>query len=120
MYPSGRWRGYWEQNTWGRQEMHDLVLRFENDRVSGHGVDVIGSFIFAGTYDAQGFMTLTKQYVGQHDVLYQGRYDGEGTILGFWSIGELYRGPFALSPEEFKIPVGAPILSISATPDGDP
>ena len=25
MYPSGPWRGYWEQREWGRQPMRDLV-----------------------------------------------------------------------------------------------
>jgi len=37
---------------------------------------------------------LVKQYVGRHQVLYRGSYDGEGTIRGEWSIGAHWRGIF--------------------------
>jgi hypothetical protein len=114
MYPSGRWRGYWEQDFYGRQPMHNLVLRFADGRVEGEGVDVIGRFTFQGEYDDVGSITLLKQYVGKHQVWYQGRYDGEGTIFGEWSISEWWRGPFALRHESFAAPADAPILTISA------
>jgi hypothetical protein len=102
MYPSGSWRGYWEQTFWGRQEMNDLTLYFSGGRIAGSGIDVIGRFTFAGTYDNQGGVQMVKQYVGKHQVLYAGRYDGEGTIHGIWSIGELWKGPFALAPANHK------------------
>ena len=116
MYPSGSWRGHWEQPIYGRQAMRDLVLRFRDGCIEGHGVDIVGKFTFCGTYDQAGSVTLLKQYIGKHQVLYQGRYDGEGTILGEWSFSEIWRGPFALSPESFSVPSDAPILSISASP----
>jgi hypothetical protein len=113
MYPSGRWRGYWEQHGYGRQPMHDLVLRFAGGVIDGEGVDVVGRFTFEGVYDPDGSVTLVKHYLGQHDVLYRGTYDGEGTIWGDWSIGEHYTGPFALSAD-FSVPPDAPIATISA------
>jgi hypothetical protein len=82
MFPSGRWRGFWEQTYWGRQPMHDLVLRFADGRIAGEGNDIIGRFTFAGEYDQTGSVMLVKQYLGRHQVLYRGSYDGEGTIFG--------------------------------------
>lgn len=98
MYPSGTWRGYWEQEIFGRQPMGPLVLRFTDGRIEGEGRDVIGPFTFAGDYDERGRIRMVKQYLGRHRVLYQGTYDGEGTIFGSWSIPPLSSGPFALSP----------------------
>jgi hypothetical protein len=116
MYPSGAWYGYWEQVYWGRQFMEPLQLRFAAGRITGEGRDIIGPFTFQGTYDEQGAVTLFKQYVGRHCVLYQGRYDGEGTISGTWTIGTVWSGPFALRPAEFKVPADAPIIAVTADP----
>ena len=52
---------------------------------------------------------MVKQYLGRHQVFYQGTYDGEGTIFGEWSIPPLWSGKFALSPVLGKPPVDAPI-----------
>ncbi len=35
MYPSGVWRGYWEQPMLGRQAMSDFTLRFGDGVVEG-------------------------------------------------------------------------------------
>src|SRR3954447_1101066 len=51
VYPSGKWRGFWEQAPWGRQQMHNLVLHFTAGNVDGSGADKIGPFTFQGTYD---------------------------------------------------------------------
>jgi hypothetical protein len=98
MYPSGAWRGFWEQTMFGKQPMRQLTLRFESGRIDGDGVDVIGRFTFTGSYDDGGSIALIKQYAGLHQVLYRGAYDGEGSILGRWSIGDYWSGPFALAP----------------------
>ncbi len=116
MYPSGAWRGYWEQAGWGRQRMHDLVLRFTDGTVQGEGIDVIGHFTFHGTCDGQGAVALVKQYAGRHRVHYVGRYDGEGTIFGRWTIGDIWSGSFALSPADFKVAADTPVLTIAADP----
>ena len=86
--------------------MNDFTLRLADGVVDGEGRDVIGRFTFRGTCDDQGNVVLVKQYLGRHRVLYRGSYDGEGTIHGTWSIGDLWKGPFALSP-----------VRASATPD---
>src|SRR5262249_34777230 len=116
MYPSGAWRGYWEQIQWGRQFMDHLQLRFAGGTVAGEGTDVIGPSAFRGTYDEHGTVTLVKQYIGRHQVLYEGRYDGEGTIAGTWSIVGFGTGPFALSPSGFKVAADAPIIAVTAAP----
>ena len=112
MYPSGKWRAYWEQPIWGRQLMHDLVLRFRDGMVHGEGRDCIGRFTFQGRYERQGTIRMVKQYIGRHRVLYEGTYDGEGTIFGRWSIGSLWSGPFAMTREHAPPDPDAPIQSL--------
>lgn len=114
MYPSGAWSGHWRQEIWGHQPMRDLVLTFEGGVVEGSGVDVVGRFTFAGVYDDRGEVTMVKRYVGKHEVLYHGRYDGEGAIVGTWMIGDRWSGPFAMRPKDLRVPEDAPILTISA------
>lgn len=90
-----RWRGYWEQGVWGRQPMR-LALRLSEGDIEGEGDDIIGRFTFQGRYDVQGRVSMIKQYIGRHQVLYEGAYDGEGTIFGTWFISHLWQGPFAI------------------------
>jgi hypothetical protein len=116
MYFSGTWRGYWEQNWFGRQPMHDLVLHFRDGRVEGSGVDIVGRFTVSGSYDERGKVLLTKHY-RSHRVYYRGTYDGEGTIHGTWIIpGYDDSGPFALTVSGHSVPADAPIISITADP----
>lgn len=99
MYPSGRWDGFWVQDGWGRQAMTPFTLQFAAGRVTGEGRDMVGRFTFNGEYDeATGEVRMIKQYLGRHRVLYVGQPDGEGSIIGQWSIGELQTGPFLLRP----------------------
>jgi hypothetical protein len=112
MYPSGAWRGYWEQAGWGRQPMGELVLHFVDGQIFGDGRDVIGPFRFDGRYDERGRIRMTKEYLGRHTVEYEGAYDGEGSIFGRWWIGELWSGPFALSPVPAAPPQDAPIQDL--------
>jgi len=112
MFPSGPWRGYWEQVYWGRQPMNALVLRFGDGVVSGEGTDCIGPFTFQGRYDAAGHVAMMKKYIGRHSVNYEGTYDGEGTIFGRWSIGASWSGPFALSPVPARPRADAPIHTL--------
>ena len=102
MYPSGVWRGFWQQKEFGRQPMEDFRLAFRDGIVTGSGTDVIGPFVFRGEYNTQtGRVSMMKQYLGRHRVLYDGHPDGEGCIGGTWSIpgvGDVYTGPFLLRP----------------------
>src|SRR5262245_40832543 len=84
MYPSGTWRGHWDQAIYGRQPMGPLVLRFHDGQIDGEGRDIIGPFTFTGEYEENGVIRMVKQYHGKrtHQVFYHGTYDGEGTIFG--------------------------------------
>lgn len=108
MYPSGVWRGFWQQDGWGRQPMQAFILWFDpSGEVTGGGTDVIGPFTVAGECDpATGAVALLKMYRGKHTVEYVGRPDGEGCIGGEWAVNEdiggvayATRGPFLLKPE---------------------
>jgi hypothetical protein len=114
MYPSGRWDGFWVQSHLGRQAMTPFTLRFEAGCITGEGRDVVGRFTFSGEYDeTTGEVRMLKQYIGKHRVLYVGRPDGEGSIQGTWSIGELTSGPFLLRPRIAKPTGEEPIQEIS-------
>jgi hypothetical protein len=113
MYPSGSWRGFWDQVIFGRQSMRDLVLSFSDRIITGSGVDVVGPFSFEGTYEDNGVVSLIKRYPN-HSVRYEGRWDGEGTIYGDWSIGPFAHEKFALTPERLTKPEAVEILEITA------
>jgi len=91
--------------------MNNLVLHFSAGNVEGSGTDNVGPFTFQGTYDGDGAIVLIKRYP-RHKVEYKGIYDGEGTTFGEWSIGALWRGKFALTPEKFAAPADTPIQEI--------
>lgn len=103
MYPSGVWRGFWQQAVFGRQPMAAFELHFRDGEVTGRGTDIVGRFVFTGEYDARtGAVRLVKQYVGKHRVVYAGLPDGEGCIGGTWTITEFgltTTGPFLLKPD---------------------
>lgn len=102
MYPSGLWDGFWQQTGWGRQPMREFRLTFTADRISGQGTDVVGLFTITGTFDrTSGGVAFRKQYLGAHAVDYTGRPDGEGSILGTWTIDNgyaKYEGSFLIKP----------------------
>ncbi len=79
--------GWWEQAMYGRQSMTELEIKMCGDRFSGHGIDIIGPFTLDGTIQSSGTVVIAKQYLGQHQVMYFGLYDGEGTFAGHWEIG---------------------------------
>ena len=117
MYPSGVWHGFWEQEFYGRQAMQAFELHFDADTVRGRGIDIIGPFRIMGRWDASnGQLSFVKKYLGKHEVRYQGRPDGEGCILGEWSIPVSdefdYRGNFALKPVWAKPRGDEPIMEI--------
>jgi hypothetical protein len=111
MYPSGLWRGYWEQPGFGRQFMEDFRLRFQDGVVSGSGRDMVGPFVIRGEYTS-GDVAFVKQYLGRHQVVYSGQYDGEGTIYGRWTIVGTGTGPFALSPVRGRENTSGPVEEI--------
>jgi hypothetical protein len=120
MFPSGTWRGFWEQEHFGRQPMEAFVLNFRGGEVAGHGRDIVGRFTFHGEYDERtGRVRMVKQYLGKHTVRYDGGPDGEGCILGKWTIdsellgvGPFTTGPFLLYPDVPRPTGDEPIYEI--------
>ena len=93
-----RWSGWWEQQWLGRQMMRNLTLEIGPEGVvTGGGDDLVGGFTFRGELRRDGTISLLKQYLGRHQVLYEGCNSGEG-IFGTWYIGRYDSGRFALRP----------------------
>lgn len=78
--------GWWEQMGYGRQNMSGLLLEFNERQIVGSGTDVVGPFVLKGRLE-DGKVRLNKQYFEKHTVVYQGHYDGEGTLHGRWVLG---------------------------------
>jgi hypothetical protein len=86
----------------GRQLMRDLVLEIDpSGIVVGGGDDCIGRFTFCGQFGPDDHVSLEKQYIGRHRVIYEGCNSGEG-IFGTWHIPDAWpfynTGRFALRP----------------------
>ena len=79
--------GWWEQRWFGRRPMERLRLAFTPPRIEGSGTDVIGPFVLDGVITSGGGVAIQKTYVGKHDVIYDGHYDGEGRMWGTWKCG---------------------------------
>jgi hypothetical protein len=95
--------------------MEPLVLRFAAGRVQGKGEDCVGKFVFEGEFSDAGEVRMVKSYIDLHQVLYLGRVDGEGSVLGRWFIPPNSSGPFGLIPE---IDVSQlPIAPLGAEPE---
>lgn len=120
MYPSGDWEGFWEDAAYGRQPMSAFRLNFDGSAVTGHGIDVIGGFTITGDFEpGTGRVRFVKQYLGKHQVVYDGRPDGEGSILGTWTIttrwsGKTWtsQGPFGLRPTLPRVTGEEPIQDL--------
>ncbi|MBK8914319.1 MAG: hypothetical protein IPM64_06895 [Phycisphaerales bacterium] len=101
-FPSGRWVGYWRQES--HQGRMQLDITFGNGRLFGDGRDFVGDFTLSGSYCTQsGRCTIHKTYLGQHDVHYDGTASARG-IAGSWEIHDAdepamnSRGPFHIWP----------------------
>lgn len=97
MHSSGDWIGHWDQGGLGRQDMHDLRIEFQDNRLSGTGWDCVGNFTLKGEIKPDGDVQIVKKYANRHSVVYLGRHDGEGMICGVWAL-ELDEGTFAIRP----------------------
>lgn len=75
--------------------MEDLVLDFSGGQIRGTGRDIVGDFEMHGTIEQTARVRIVKQYVGRHQVIYLGDYDGEGTMFGTWLI-ETWNGSWSI------------------------
>ena len=98
--PSGEWNGFYIENyRAGKGWMH-LYLTFEDGQIHGEGTDYVGPWVAKGSYDLDsGRCNWVKEYVGRHDVQYEGTISDKG-ILGEWTI--FSSGPFHIWPRNMK------------------
>jgi hypothetical protein len=96
-------------------------LIFIKHLVRGWGTDVVGKFIFTGTYSsATGEVDLLKKYIGQHTVAYKGKLNETlDKITGIWSIleNESIRDEFKFS-KHYNIKWARPFDKIKL-PEGE-
>lgn len=82
------WRGYWlHEGQKGPMDIDEFIIEAcPNGRVLGKGKDMVGEFTFEGTFDPSNrSCTFVKQYIGQHQIFYQGTLDSTATgIEGHW------------------------------------
>jgi hypothetical protein len=95
-YPSGAWTGFYNYGRDAQRNPMDLFLNFSAGRITGDGVDDIGSFVIAGTFSGSECQ-WTKTYPGSHEVTYRGFREGKG-IWGLWDIPNAERGGFHIWP----------------------
>lgn len=81
-----RCTGWWEQDYLGRQPMEGLMIQIHEGKITGSGYDMVGSFTFEGTVDENQNVLMHKHYLGQHQVVYKGEYDGNNLLWGIWSV----------------------------------
>ena len=97
-FPSGPWKGFFLQPQIKGRSWMDLELTFREGTLRGEGRDWVGAFIIVGRYESEsGKCWWTKQYLGKHDVAYQGYNEGKG-IWGGWEIPLENRGGFHIWP----------------------
>lgn len=77
--------GWWEQQWFGRQTMEELRVTVSPPLLAGTGTDVVGAFVLQGDIASDGVVEIRKTYLGKHQVVYVGQYDGEGRLWGTWA-----------------------------------
>ena len=107
-FPSGEWVGFWLQRAYAGRQWMRLILTFKDGVISGGGSDRVGDFDMRGTYDLKsGACSIVKSYVGAHNLIYDGRNEGDGMwIWGLWHIPGDDRGGFHLWPAGEDDPTG--------------
>ena len=111
-FPSGEWKGFWLQQGFpGRQWMR-LAMQFTGGLITGEGSDCVGQFVLRGTYDLEdGRCAITKTYLGQHAVHYNGSNEGDGKWLwGVWKL-QTETGGFHLWPKGEPDPTGSDLAA---------
>ena len=102
-FPSGKWTGFFTYHGAAHQFPMDLLLEFQEGKMTGEGNDAIGPFIIFGAYSsASGECSWIKQYVGQHAVDYRGFKEAKD-IWGTWTLPGA-KGGFRIWPLEEETP----------------
>ncbi len=99
-FPTGEWTGFYIEAHNPRRGWMHLYLQFADQQIRGEGTDYVGPWHVTGTYDSDtGICQWLKQYIGQHQVQYQGQA-GDNGIQGEWEIGGWFTGPFHIWPRD--------------------
>jgi hypothetical protein len=115
-FPSGPWQGFFLMPSWPGRHTMELHLDFRQAVMSGEGRDMIGEFLIRGKYNIDdGKCHWTKQYIGKHDVFYQGYNEGKG-IWGVWDIPPTWRGGFHIWPTAMGDPTFPRLTEALDTP----
>lgn len=98
-FPSGPWTGYYQYPS-GERGTQDMLLQFEDGRMTGMGYDELGQFEIMGTYDeASKEASWLKLYPDGHEVDYRGFREGPVPgIWGVWDIPGNWSGGFHIWP----------------------
>ena len=78
------WKGQYHQDGTDVQMTIDHLNIF-NGQVKGSGRDEVGEFTISGDWQPSGQVAFVKQYIGQHNVHYEGTFDGV-RVQGQWKI----------------------------------
>eukprot|EP00033_Pygsuia_biforma_P003996 GCRY01004376.1.p1 GENE.GCRY01004376.1~~GCRY01004376.1.p1 ORF type:complete len:456 (+),score=103.62 GCRY01004376.1:126-1493(+) len=94
-FKTGWWQGRFIYST-GGSDPFSMNVTMVVGVVSGYGSDCVGDFFIHGTFsEADLTIKWDKQYVGQHNVIYDGKYDAEsGLVKGTWQIPGNWGGDF--------------------------
>jgi hypothetical protein len=96
--PSGVWSGFYLEDQRPRRGWMHLYLTFEDGVIAGEGTDYVGPWNISGSYDAgTGYCHWVKQYLGKHQVVYDGKVTDNG-IEGVWNIRNWLNGQFHIWP----------------------
>jgi len=98
-----RWKGHFEQG--GEQTKMQLKMHVAPEGVFGLGTDDIGAFIMRGDWNQDtNLIQFVKQYIGAHQVLYQGYLTKHKRWLieGLWAIPGNCDGNFKLKRSKVK------------------
>ena len=71
--------GWWGQNG-QRHAMESLRMVVAEGKITGSGIDIVGTFTFDGTVSDDHIVSMTKQYLGQQAVPYPGMYKGSNRL----------------------------------------
>ncbi|MES2597592.1 MAG: hypothetical protein V4662_19750 [Verrucomicrobiota bacterium] len=98
-FPSGPWTGYYQYSS-GQRGSQDLVLVFQNGRMTGSGHDELGGFEIQGSYDdGSKEADWLKVYPDGHEIIYRGFREGPVPgIWGTWNIPGNWSGGFHIWP----------------------
>lgn len=85
--PSGIWEGFYCYHNSPIQHKMSIEIRFAKNKVSGSGIDDIGTFKWSGKYNLNNFkINILKNYPS-HNIIYNGDIDENG-IWGIWNNNE--------------------------------